>query len=431
MSNPCTQLRSLILLTVVLCSIFLAACSGVGTIAGQQLGATVNSSAPSSPPGNLNRATTRPNAKARFIYTISQNPLQISVFRVDSSGGLALLSRTGIANGDSAGLLMADPLGHFLYATSGQRFSGGSRTEWLMVYRVAPDTGAVTLTQTLTFPGGGPAFGWTTTRDGRFLFAPIYSVLQSSGNNMLAVYNVEADTGLLHPVPGSPFDDGFTRGSPPALATDSNAQFLYAFSDVLCPSCPGNATGEVHQFLIDQATGGLAPNASVSAGIETLPGFSLVWGYQRILLTPDDKFTYLSTFHSSAATGPITAITGFLPNSWTVLPNMPFNFGRITPYTLMDPSGQVLWVDSDLGSPDRRTDAYWILNDGSLQKFGSSNGTWPVVTDAAGTLGFGFDSEVSSVAEIISYRLDPTSGTVTPLSTVSAPGVVSIAVVSQ
>ena len=76
------------------------------------------------------------------------------------------------------------------------------------------------------------------------------------GGNDVSAYTINASTGVLTPVTGSPFATGV---SPFSVTTDPSGKFLYVAN---------GDSGTVSAFVIDATTGALAPvaNSPFAAG---------------------------------------------------------------------------------------------------------------------------------------------------------------------
>jgi Lactonase, 7-bladed beta-propeller len=131
--------------------------------------------------------------------------------------------------------LAMDPQGNFLYVT----FSGSNTVS---SYRINHNTGALKLNGSASAGKGAGAV--KTDPSGKFLY------VANSIDNTISAYWIDWTTGALHAVSGSPFATGI---DPNVIATSNN--FLYVFA--------GNNLGEtaksISGYAIDTLSGVLTP----------------------------------------------------------------------------------------------------------------------------------------------------------------------------
>ena len=134
--------------------------------------------------------------------------------------------------------------------------------------------------------------------------APAYAVAQSyayvadSGDNTVSGYSVNAATGALTPVPGSPFAAGL---SPYSVTVDPTGKFVYVANYF---------DGTVSAYTINATTGALT----------SVPGspFAAEFGTTSVTVDPMDKFVYVannpdntvSAFTINATSGALTPVPG-------------------------------------------------------------------------------------------------------------------------
>ncbi|HMK84703.1 MAG TPA: beta-propeller fold lactonase family protein [Steroidobacteraceae bacterium] len=280
------------------------------------------------------------------------------------------------------------------------------------------------------------------TQAGRFA----YVVNESS--NSISAFSIDQATGVLTPIPGSPFAS--TGTTPVAAVVDHNGTYLYVAN---------HASNSVSVYAIDSDTGELT-----SAGEPLASGN----GPFALLVDPSNQFLYVanmmdntvSVFVIDSSTGLATPING-----------SPFDVGTEPTSLATDPGGNFLYVTDYAngsvaafsieagagsiaaigGSPfaadtgalsiaidptgtfayvaNESADAlslYSINADtGSLAPLSGSplgTGSSPesVTVDPAGR--FLFVANVTGKNELTSYSITPASGEITPVSTVAAGG---------
>jgi 6-phosphogluconolactonase (cycloisomerase 2 family) len=174
----------------------------------------------------------------------------------------------------------------------------------------------------------------------------------------VAGYSINAATGLLTPVPGSPFDVGTTTTQ---LILDPTGKFVYV-EDFF----PSTLLG----FKISPATGTLTP----------IPGSPFPGVYGPVTVDPTGRFLY--AFEQNFSTGDLNINEYFINNrtgAVTLSPHSPFSAPAGVAEAVVDPSGRFLYV------------AVNLLTDGQ-----GSN-------------------------EIVEFCIDPVNGSLTPLPSSPVP----------
>jgi 6-phosphogluconolactonase len=126
---------------------------------------------------------------------------------------------------------------------------------------------------------------------------PRFAYVTNSGSNNVSAYTVNATTGTLTPVAGSPFATGST---PYSVAVDPTGKFVYV------PS----SSGTVWAYALTAATGALTSVTGSPFATGTAP-FS-------VAVDPSGKFAYVANLGSNNVsaytidtnTGALTQITG-------------------------------------------------------------------------------------------------------------------------
>jgi 6-phosphogluconolactonase (cycloisomerase 2 family) len=198
-----------------------------------------------------------------FLFVVDVN--QIDVLSVDTTTGIPTL----VPNSPFAALgvehLAIDPSGQFLYASEGDSPGG------ILAFTIGP-TGALSPVSgsPFTIPGqtvsNSEPYGIVDT--GKFVYAALY------GSNQIAAFSVDAETGALSAVPGSPFP---AQDLPAIIAVTGN--FLYVIS-----ATDGSMSG----YTIDPANGTLTPILGAP------------WGSQATYLAVDPSGQYIYVSASSS-----------------------------------------------------------------------------------------------------------------------------------
>ena len=174
----------------------------------------------------------------QYLYQISGISGGIFEFSIDpATGALTPLAGSPVAinaadflPGDAA----IDPSGKFIYATNQVVFTGfgGPMYAW----SINPQSGAVSPIPPFS-PTAGPQVSVAVDSSGQY--AVVTTVVTSkSGPNCFAVQSIDPTSGMLTPMPGSPFG-----GECGVLIADSSAPYIY------------DGSSGVTVYLLDETTG--------------------------------------------------------------------------------------------------------------------------------------------------------------------------------
>jgi len=273
-----------------------------------------------------------PNKNFAYVTLSGSNSIQI--YSV-SSGGALTSSSTGSSSGLLPGALAIQPSGNFLFAAN----TGSAN---ISVFSVNTSTGALTeiagspfplqgntasdivVTPSGSFlyaavPGQGAVFGYTISTSGALTqipgalrsagigptyltVSPSEAFLYASDNFSSNVYgfSIQAGSGILFPVPNSPFGAAQGIGNNPAgLAVSSSNTYLYVANQ---------NGGSISALTIDSA-GGLTP----ITGSPFTSGSSPVYVIETsasVLYVSDHSANTISEFTVNTSTGALTALGG-------------------------------------------------------------------------------------------------------------------------
>ena len=199
-----------------------------------------------------------------------------------------------------------DQAGRFVYA-----YGGGQ----VFAYTIQAGTGQLSPVTGSPF-GAGPPTPWfdavnriAVDQSNKFLY-----VSTSAG---IVGYNIDPNTGALSMISGSPFG---RAPQPFAIVVIPGNQFLYESTDFSTPNGPANLYG----YSIDQNTGVLTEIAgSPFAGANCGPIDNMTMAAQGKFL-----FSNCGSFLVNASSGALTLASSFSPGDWPVI----------------DPSGNFLWA---------------------------------------------------------------------------------------
>ncbi|HET8696908.1 MAG TPA: beta-propeller fold lactonase family protein [Gammaproteobacteria bacterium] len=295
---------------------------------------------------------------AKFVYVPDPTLGNVAALRVDAgTGTLVAVLGSPFATGAGPSSIVATPLGTFVYVLS--QASG-------QISGFAVDAASGVLTPVPGSPfaatGGNASAGrLLIDPSGRFLYA------QQNGSSLLFGHAIDASTGALTAIPGSPFT---VPTGTATLVFDPLGRYAYSLA--------GGAAGASSGFRIDAATGALTaagtPVATVTQNVPVgavHPGGSFVYdtdatrvhalkadlttgqlssigtdftgGGRYARIDPLGRFLYL-TRDNEVVGFAISAQSGVLAQ----VPGSPFQWGTQTESLDIDPSGSYLYVPSVL-----------------------------------------------------------------------------------
>ena len=265
-------------------------------------------------------------ASVRYAFAVNGLDFSLSTFRVMESGQLRHLGHRPMVK--SVPFVLLDPSGQFVLVPS-------KTVSTISVFRLDAATGALTPVPGSPFAAKATSpFSLTFHPSGRFL----YAAARYSG---VGAYAFDVKTGEITPLPGSPFPAGErTRG----ISMHPSGKFLYASNGY---------SNSVSAYRIDTNTGGLMAlqGSPYSAGdmgaidyklygMEDVPAGAGGIPYD-VTVDPQGRFAFVanwaaasvSVFRIDAKTGQLSAVEG-----------SPF-FTGFNPYRLaVHPTGRFLYV---------------------------------------------------------------------------------------
>jgi len=192
----------------------------------------------------------------RFVYAANHHSSDISAYSINAkTGALAAITGSPFADGGVDEVqtgpfeIAVTPSGSFLYVTN-------HFTNDVAGFNINTSSGALTPFSSGPYPAGNEPFGIQVAPSGDFVY------VANRGSADIYVYSVDPGTGALLQIEGSPYSVGEIDDcspSPYELALDGTGSFLYA---------PDNGCGVVSAFSVDAATGALTmmPGSPFAAG---------------------------------------------------------------------------------------------------------------------------------------------------------------------
>ncbi|MBZ5666034.1 MAG: lactonase family protein [Acidobacteriia bacterium] len=259
----------------------------------------------------------------KFLYAVNSRANSISIFNVASDGSLALSGTPTSTSGSSPNAAVVDPSGKYLLVTN-------NLTDNISVYAIDAGSGALSEVAGSPFPANANPTAILFTHSGKFVY------LVNPGIGMVTGFSFA--NGALTPVPNSPV---FSGAGAAALAVDGSDRFLYVPNPAAINPLV-SSIGNISGFNIDPNTGELTP-------ILGSPFTSTVGtGPSAITVDPSGRFVYAVTPGSSFSIWcfAITATNGQL----TPVTNSPFSLTAGGEFALIDPSGNYLYIGNQAGN---------------------------------------------------------------------------------
>lgn len=229
------------------------------------------------------------NRDFKFLYAADFGLNQISAFSVNSDGSLSPLLGTPFPAGNGPVSVVAHPTADYLYVSN----QGSGE---VIVFVIDPE---LTSSSSVAI-NNAPLFG-AITSDGTRFYQTVSALAQIAG------FSVSATNGSLTPIGGSPFSTGFF---PRTITIDPAGKFLYV---TISSSSMGTSTS-VYGYSIDAASGGLTaiPGSPFTAGEN--PVSAAVDASGRFLFVANNANTAngnsVSAFSIDPNSGVLTAVPG-------------------------------------------------------------------------------------------------------------------------
>ena len=205
---------------------------------------TTNSSFGVYPP--VDNLAMHPSGKFLYAPNVSENTVE--GFAIDgATGNLTALPGSPFPAGSLPLQAAIVPSGAFLYTSN-----YGDNT--ISGFTINSSSGLLTQIGGSPFPVPGQLpDGLVVHPSGKFLYAVVPLVGGvGMGENGVASFTIDQTSGTLKPVQGSPATFGTEFPGPFSIAQDSSGKYLYVL---------GSSDGKIYEFSIDASTGALTPLA--------------------------------------------------------------------------------------------------------------------------------------------------------------------------
>ena len=267
--------------------------------------------------------------------------------------------------------------------------AGGSNSVY--AFTINASSGALTPVAGSPFAAGNGTNYVAVDPMGKFAYASNQNYPASSGS--VSGYTINSSTGALSPMAGSPFVAG---ASPYGVAIDPTGRFLYE---------PNIFSNNVYGYTIDATSGTLTPAAGSPFAGPANP--------EAMAIDPTGRFAYVSNTLSNNVTAyTIDATSGALAQ----MAGSPFGAGTTPRGVSIDPTGKFAYV-ANSGSND--VSAYTIsATSGALtpvpgSTFAAGTGPFGAAVDPTGKFVYVTNSNANSVS---AYTINPASGALTPVA---------------
>jgi 6-phosphogluconolactonase len=247
--------------------------------------------------------TLHPSGK--FSYVADNSLSSISAYAIDAStGALTELAGSPFAAGTNPANVTIDPSGKFAYAAN--QISGN-----ISAYTIDATTGTLSPVSGSPYASGNYPSGVVIDPSGKFAYVTNYGIpmVGTWSGGSLSAYTINASTGALTPVAGTPF----AANCPCVFTIAPSGKFAYLTT---------NSGGGVYVYSIDTNTGALTQTQSVAGRSGNCPGQTraVVYSTCGVMITPNGKFAYVPSFDNTgntvyaytigSTTGALTAVAG-------------------------------------------------------------------------------------------------------------------------
>lgn len=246
--------------------------------------------------------TVEPSGKFLYVLNIgsggSSGPGNVSAFVIDGvSGALSPVPGSPFPVGTQLHSMTVDPSGKFLYVAGGTSFLLPCCVNDVTMYTIDPASGALTGLRTFRTRGNAASIAFTRSST-PLAFVPKFAYVANEGDNTISASSINPTTGLLTPVPSSPFAAGT---GPLSVTSDPAGKFSYVANQV---------AGTISAYSIDPVTGAILQ----TTGSPFLAGS----GPASVTVDPSGRFAYaanqvsntVSAYSILSTSGALTPITG-------------------------------------------------------------------------------------------------------------------------
>lgn len=253
-----------------------------------------------------------------FTAGMAQGPdgfddvFQINPYSINPENGNLTAANPFVLNTTILGWIVdpvIDPLGRFIYAYGSSPAGSG-----IYGFTIDPTTGGISQIAGSPFLAVS-ASALQTYSNTQLLVSPsgkfLNAIMTGAQSGSLQTLNntyvlaIDPNSGALAPIPGSPFPNNDTLGTPAVMTP--NGEFLFMGAE--SPLASGGSTPIIQTFAVDPINGtiGTAPlSNSASTGVYT--NFMQIDPSGTVLIAPD--IPSVSSFAINQSTGALTPVSG-------------------------------------------------------------------------------------------------------------------------
>ncbi|MEQ5843480.1 lactonase family protein [Paraburkholderia acidicola] len=272
--------------------------------------------------GSLAGIALNPAGTVAYVAQFANNKL--AAFSINVVTGALTPLGAPVATGNSPLGVTIAPSGKFAYVTN---VLGNS----VSAYSIDATTGALTPVAGSPFTAGIRPYAVAIDPTGRFAYVPNYYTGSTSGPGSVSAYTIDAVTGALTPVPGSPF---LTAGGHSESITISPAGTVVYTGDFQ----------SISAWSIDQTTGALTSIGTFESG--TYISDVAINPAGTVMYASSGQAANIYTFAIDSISGVLTPITGG-----------PFQTAAVANAIAIPPSGALLYGATSLGVVGETIDA--------------------------------------------------------------------------
>ena len=265
--------------------------------------------------GSPTCVTADPTGRFAYVTTLGLAvtiPGDVSGHTINASTGALAAIPGSLSPAVFPNSVAVDPAGRFAYVTS---------NNGVLAYTIDATSGALTTILGSPFHAGVGPSSVAVDPKGKFAY-----VANGAGNNVSG-HTIDATTGALTTIPGSPFPAGVL---PSSVVVDPTGRFAYVANQL---------SDDVSGYTINASTGALT----------AIPGspFPAMATAISVAVDPTGKFAYVANLGANSVSGyAIEASTGAL----TAIPGSPFPAGAGPAAVAVDPTGKYAYVANFVSS---------------------------------------------------------------------------------
>jgi 6-phosphogluconolactonase (cycloisomerase 2 family) len=299
-----------------------------------------------------------PKVAVEYAYVPNDYSGNVSAYSIDvKSGALTPVQGSPFEAGSGPGGVAVDPTGKFAYVTDTYYDSGSGSVS---AYTINAATGALQQVTGSPFASGTSPVGVAIDPTGKFLYTA------NDGSNNVSAYRINASSGALTQVKESPFEAG---SRPSGAAVDPSGKFVYVTNE---------NDDDISAYTINGASGALKKVKGSPFETDCCPLGVAVDPVGRFVYVTDygPYSGYVSAYTINATSGALKAVKG-----------SPFAAGSATSAVAIDAAGKFVYAAN---SDSWNISAYTINpNSGELKSvkgspFASGQAPEGVAVDASG-----------------------------------------------